>query len=199
MRAFAVRLESTPVVVVVSRARADAPAPNAAPRRRHTDRLEPPVRRAAERPLAPRDATPIRISNLSHDAVPPRGRRASLSRLRGAVALRVAPLRAFAVRLESTPCVVVESRAFCRRAVAERGAAKATHGPSPAVRRSATRPLPKRDAMRRRLGAIARDAIARRTVRARRDARARTIDARRRATARATRFERAIRFEFGLD
>jgi len=43
----AVRLESTPVVVVVSRARADAPAPNAAPRRRHTDRLEPPVRRSA--------------------------------------------------------------------------------------------------------------------------------------------------------
>jgi hypothetical protein len=105
----AVRLESTPVVVVVSRARADAPAPNAAPRRRHTDRLEPPVRRAAERPLAPRDA------------------------------------------------------------------------------------------MRRRLGAIARDAIARRTVRARRDARARAIAMRRRATARATRFERAIRFEFGLD
>ena len=46
-RAFAVRLESTPVVVVVSRARADAPAPNAAPRRRHTDRPRPPVRRSA--------------------------------------------------------------------------------------------------------------------------------------------------------
>lgn len=86
-----------------------------------------------------------------------------------------------------------------RRAVAVRGAAKATHGPSPAARPSVRgRPLTPRDAMRRRLGAIARDAIARRTVRARRDAKTRTIDARRRATSRATRFECAIRFEFRI-
>jgi len=55
--------------------------------------------------------------------------------------------------------------------------------------------------MRRRLGAIARDAIARRTVRARRDARARAVDARRDCdVARdAIRGRDSIRIRIGCD
>ena len=73
------------------------------------------------------------------------------------------------------------------RVVAARGAAKATHGPSPAARPSVRgRPLSLRDAMRRRLGAIARDAK-RASKRDETDARTATAATRARLATAATR------------